>query len=116
MSVFLFSISYVAMISALFVDAISLNSFQDHSHFRVDNEDCSRFYIRRNGKEIQMKCQDDHVVNTNTRSCVPKGSFPDKCKCNKIIHDAVYYLWKKFKTTKAILMKLIYQTLSTNKE
>ena len=81
MSVFLFSISYVAMISALFVDAASLNSFQDDSHFRVDTEDCSRFYIRRNGKEIQMKCPDDHVVNTNTRSCVPKGSFPDTCKC-----------------------------------
>ena len=82
MGVFLFSISCVAMISALFVDAASLNGFQDNSHIRVDTEDCSRFYIRRNGKEIQMKCPDDHVVNTNTRSCVPKGSFPDTCKCN----------------------------------
>ena len=100
MSVFLFSISYIALISAIFVDAASLTSFQDDSHFRVDTEDCSRFYIRRNGKEIQMKCPDDHVVNTNTRSCVPKGSFPDTCKCNKITHHAVYYLWKKSKRPK----------------
>ena len=82
MGIFLFSMSSVAMISVMFVDAASLNSFQDDSHFRVDNEDCSRFYIRRNGKEIQMKCPDDHVVNTNTRSCVPKGSSSDTCKCN----------------------------------
>ncbi|XP_022302647.2 uncharacterized protein LOC111110440 [Crassostrea virginica] len=79
MGIFLFSMSSVAMISVMFVDAASLNSFQDDSHFRVDNEDCPRFYIRRNGKEIQMKCPDDHVVNTNTRSCVPKGSLPDTC-------------------------------------
>ena len=100
MSVFLFSISYVAIVSAIIVDAASLTSFQDDSHFRVDNEDCSRFYIRRNGKEIQMKCPDDHAVNTNTRSCVPKGSFPDTCKFNKITHDAVYYLWNSLKRPK----------------
>ena len=100
MGVFLFSISCVAMISALYVDAASLNSFQDNSHIRVDTEDCSTFYIRKNGKEIQMKCPDDHVVNTNTRSCVPKGSFSDTCKCNKITHDAVYYLWNRSKRPK----------------
>ncbi|XP_011439778.3 uncharacterized protein [Magallana gigas] len=49
------------------------------SDFRVDPEDCSRFYIRRNGKEFQLKCPGDDVVNTFTRSCVPKGSSQDTC-------------------------------------
>lgn len=49
------------------------------SDFRVDPEDCSRFYIRRNGKEFQFKCPGDDVVNTFTRSCVPKGSSQDTC-------------------------------------
>lgn len=67
------------------------------SDFRVDPKDCSKFYIRRNGKEFQFKCPDDNVVNTFTRSCVPKGSSQDTCMLRVLfLKHNIYRKWYCF--------------------
>ncbi|XP_048739126.2 uncharacterized protein LOC125653602 [Ostrea edulis] len=53
--------------------------YKSDTDFRMDPEDCSTFYILRDGKEFSFKCPDDFVVNAASRSCVPKGSPLDTC-------------------------------------
>jgi hypothetical protein len=66
--------------ASLYCCAESAALYKTEINFRVDPEDCSRFYILRDGRELLFKCPDDFVVNTATRSCVPKGSKLDTCK------------------------------------
>ncbi|XP_062594718.1 uncharacterized protein LOC134256037 isoform X2 [Saccostrea cucullata] len=47
--------------------------------FRVDPEDCTKFYIVKDGHEFLFKCPEDYVINPTTRSCVPRGSTQDTC-------------------------------------
>ncbi|XP_061179340.1 uncharacterized protein LOC133187964 [Saccostrea echinata] len=70
-------ISAICVTLWCFTDSAALQ--KTDSDFWVDPEDCSKFYILRDGKEFLFKCPEDYVINSATRLCVPKGSTQDTC-------------------------------------
>ncbi|XP_078341371.1 uncharacterized protein LOC144627663 [Crassostrea virginica] len=42
-------------------------------------EDCSLYYVCFHGRRFLKKCDDAHVFEPSSESCVPKGSLSDSC-------------------------------------
>ena len=49
--------------------------------FRAHPHDCGKFSLCSAGTLIRFECPTGSVFHKESKSCVPKGSIYDKCKC-----------------------------------